>query len=162
MSENRRLVAWTRTLARAGESQLVPRNSPHNPRRFTHRECARLMGFPDWYVLVPGPTDTHPDEIAAKKRKTMENSVATPGDCSPTPDSRADGSGWLNGTYQMIGNAVCPPLVAALAGAVIAHSDIPCSQMGGETDWVSFGRAVAVQLAVSAIDRKQCGGAGVN
>ena len=76
-------------------------------------------------------------------------------------DSRADESGWLNATYQMIGNAVCPPLVAALGGAVLAHSDIPAHHVGSaeEVDWVSTGLAVAVRLALSAVDRKESGGA---
>lgn len=36
-----------------GESQLVPCCSPHHPRRFSVRECARLMGFPNSYRLLP-------------------------------------------------------------------------------------------------------------
>ena len=39
-----------------GESQLVPRSLPHNPRRFTHREAARLMGVE--------PTGTLPQQAA--------------------------------------------------------------------------------------------------
>lgn len=36
-----------------GESQLVPCHAPHHPRRFSPRECARLMGFPNSYRLIP-------------------------------------------------------------------------------------------------------------
>ena len=34
-----------------GHSQLVPRWAPDNPRLFTPRECARIMGFPNTYQL---------------------------------------------------------------------------------------------------------------
>ena len=34
-----------------GESQLVPCHAPHRPRRFSIRECARLMGFPSYYKV---------------------------------------------------------------------------------------------------------------
>ena len=34
-----------------GQSQLVPRWAPYNPRLFTPRECARIMGFPESYQL---------------------------------------------------------------------------------------------------------------
>jgi len=30
-----------------GNTQVVPRDPPHNPRFFTQRECARLQGFPE-------------------------------------------------------------------------------------------------------------------
>ena len=32
-----------------GDSQLVPSSAPHPPRRFSVRECARAMGFPNSY-----------------------------------------------------------------------------------------------------------------
>ncbi|CAJ1435032.1 unnamed protein product, partial [Effrenium voratum] len=35
-----------------GLSQLVPRVSPSNPRLFTGRECARIMGFPNRFDLA--------------------------------------------------------------------------------------------------------------
>ena len=37
---------------RKGNSQLVPRPAPFKPRRFTPRECARLMGFPNSFKLT--------------------------------------------------------------------------------------------------------------
>ena len=40
-----------------GQSQLVPRLAPHNPRLFTPRECARIMGFPESYQLGEGSRD---------------------------------------------------------------------------------------------------------
>ena len=40
-----------------GQSQLVPRLAPHNPRLFTPRECARIMGFTESYQLGEGSRD---------------------------------------------------------------------------------------------------------
>eukprot|EP00980_Cylindrotheca_fusiformis_P010375 scaffold2306_cov132-Cylindrotheca_fusiformis.AAC.10 len=89
-----------------GESQLVPCRSPHHPRRFSVRECARLMGFPNSYRLLP--------------------------------------------QRDMQGNAVCPPLVAALAGAVLAH----CNLNEGRIDWVRKGRDTAIGIALSCTRTK--------
>ena len=36
-----------------GESQLVPCKAPHPPRRFSVREMARMMGFPNSYEFLP-------------------------------------------------------------------------------------------------------------
>jgi DNA (cytosine-5)-methyltransferase 1 len=69
--------------------------------------------------------------------------------------------------YRMIGNAVCPPLIAALAGAVLDHITICCCpnatddsdhhdqhqhqhQHQHHIDWVQKGRKVAVELAIAA------------
>lgn len=46
------LVSHYGTSLGKGNSQLVARQAPLNPRRFTPRECARLMGFPDSYRLT--------------------------------------------------------------------------------------------------------------
>lgn len=40
-----------------GQSQLVPRLAPQNPRLFTPRECARIMGFAESYQLGEGSRD---------------------------------------------------------------------------------------------------------
>lgn len=49
--------------------------------------------------------------------------------------------------YRAIGNAVCPPLIAALAGAVLDR----CPDIAvGDDDWVQKGREIAVQLAIAA------------
>ena len=54
----------------------------------------------------------------------------------------------------MIGNAVCPPLIAALAGAVLDRvlTTKPPSgmQSSNSSDWVAWGRHVAVGLAYEA------------
>lgn len=102
-----------------GNSQLVPRAPPHNPRRFTPRECARLMGFPEGF------------EFGLRPPEKGVNS-------------------WLVSLYQMLGNAVCPPVIAALCGAIVAHcQDFPGHDLSA--DWASAGRAAAIGLALRAL-----------
>lgn len=97
-----------------GESQLVPCCSPHNPRRYSIRECARLMGFPNSYKFLPQRENQ--GDMAYRK----EN-------------------------YRMFGNAVCPPLMAILAGAVLAT----CDADNGTVEWGERGHNIAIQLAES-------------
>jgi DNA (cytosine-5)-methyltransferase 1 len=117
-----------------GESQLVPgscrndgggatdssnnKSNASNPRRFSPRECARLMGFPATFQLParrPGQ-----GEMAHVKEQ-----------------------------YRMLGNAVCPPLVAALVGAVLAH--VPQIQgYRDHSDWEEWGRHTAIWIAQAA------------
>ena len=123
---------YGKSIAR-GHSQLVPGSArslsnnkctgsattSSNPRRFTPRECARLMGFPNSYILPPS-TNVHQCPMAYNKE-------------------------W----YQMFGNAVCPPIIAAIAGAVLDRC--PDHVRAAQTDWIEFGRTIAVQLAYDAI-----------
>lgn len=102
-----------------GESQLVPCGAPHNPRRFSPRECARLMGFPNTFCLAD--------------RREGQNEMAH-----------------VKEQYRVFGNAVCPPLIAALAGAVLAH----CPGIAGyqqNADWVEWGRECSIRLAYAAM-----------
>lgn len=104
-----------------GKSQLVP-CATGNPRRFSARECARIMGFPDRFILP--------------KQRENQGEMAH-----------------LKEQYRMFGNAVCPPLIAAIAGAVLAR----CNKMTGYSDhscWVDRGRFVAVKLANEATLRQ--------
>ena len=101
-----------------GDSQLVPCRAPHSVRRFSPRECARLMGFPNSYKL--------PD------RREGQGEMA-----------------WYKEQYRMFGNAVCPPLIAALAGAVLAR----CKDISGyekHKDWEEWGRQTAIRLSFAA------------
>jgi DNA (cytosine-5)-methyltransferase 1 len=112
-----------------GSSMLVPRAWPHNPRRYTARECARLMGFPD-------------DNF----------------DLGAVPEAASDGSGypatnvWFKAHYRMLGNAVCPPLICAVAGAILQQ----CPGIAGEYSadrarWEDVGLAAGLQLAIRAV-----------
>lgn len=107
-------------VSRAG-TQLAPRPAPHNPRRFTPRECCRLMGFPEAWELG-----------------------------SPEPDQCFNA--WFKSRYRMLGNAVCPPVVAALGGAVLGM----CPGIAGFyacPDWRDAGCTAAIRLAIEALPR---------
>jgi len=119
-----------------GESQLVPCSAttvPTSlPRRFSPRECLRIMGFPNSYKLPPRPNDSKQGDMAFCKEQ-----------------------------YRMAGNAVCPPLMAALAGAVLDRvlSVLPPQDEATSPDdtsnparssWVEWGRHVAIKLAYQA------------
>jgi DNA (cytosine-5)-methyltransferase 1 len=99
-----------------GNSQLVPCPAPSHPRRFSPMECARVMGFPASTFVFLTQSETQGDMAYLKKQ------------------------------YHMFGNAVCPPLIAAIAGAVIGS----CRPELRDA-WVVHGRNVAMQLAVSAV-----------
>jgi DNA (cytosine-5)-methyltransferase 1 len=108
-----------------GESQLVPCPAPSKfVRRFSPRECARIMGFPNSFKLSD-QSERQGDMAHIKEQ------------------------------YRMVGNAVCPPLIAALAGAVLAHCGP--SMVGNvvdgydrHDDWVVWGRETAIRIAYSA------------
>mmetsp|Transcript_17642 Transcript_17642/g.36368 ORF Transcript_17642/g.36368 Transcript_17642/m.36368 type:complete len:195 (+) Transcript_17642:410-994(+) len=54
-----------------GESQLVPCKAPHAPRRFSVREMARMMGFPNSYEFLP----PKPRQSAMAYRKEVSASA---------------------------------------------------------------------------------------
>jgi site-specific DNA-cytosine methylase len=81
-----------------GASQLRPQPAPRRPRLFTLRECLRLMGFPEQFQLA-----------------------APAGEHGEAPGRRQSAQAATREGYRMVGNAVCPPVVAALAAAVVAH-----------------------------------------
>ena len=98
-----------------GDSQLVPSCAPYPPRRFSVRECARIMGFPNTYEFCV--VRSNQGEMAHRKE-----------------------------LYRMLGNAVCPPLVAVLAGRVLAVVMKTDTQ-----NWSELGHQVAVDLACAAL-----------
>jgi hypothetical protein len=58
-------------------------------------------------------------------------------------------SNMMKRQYKMIGNAVCPPLIASIAGAVL-HC---CPMIVGyhhHPSWIEYGRHVAIHLAYEA------------
>jgi DNA (cytosine-5)-methyltransferase 1 len=107
------------------------------PRKFSPRECSRLMGFSNLSFQFDEPTSGNE----------------------------------LRKLYHMLGNAVCPPVVAAVAGAILDHiqrappqknSRVPKATTAGRIcgsdtngnnggDWASYGRIVAVELALDAV-----------
>jgi DNA (cytosine-5)-methyltransferase 1 len=100
-----------------GDSQLVPCCSPYPPRRFSVRECARIMGFPNTFQFCPIRAEENQGEMAHRKEG-----------------------------YRMLGNAVCPPLIAALAGSILDAAGVDTSD-----DWVRKGRRIAAELACAAL-----------
>ena len=131
-----------------GGSQLVPCLPPSNPRCFTVRECARLQGFPNSYALellsTPYPSSS-----------TLPSAAAT------TVRSAGRGRGGAaanNGTkalYRMIGNAVCPPVIAAIAEALLRFSGLPArsgASTGGDARQAGTTEdRVCVALALQAV-----------
>ena len=53
--------------------------------------------------------------------------------------------------YRKLGNAVCPPLIAALAGAVLAHCQLDSDK---HIDWTKKGRDTAVAIALACTRSK--------
>ena len=107
-----------------GNSQLVPSQAPHHPRRFTPRECARIMGFPNWF------------ELGGSSCKYSLNQKY---------DNNTAFNSFIKEQYFMLGNAVCPPLIAVLAGAVLNHI------LEDERDWSDVGLWSGLSLAFECI-----------
>ena len=54
--------------------------------------------------------------------------------------------------YRMIGNAVCPPIIAALAGRVLDLAGIGKGKNASDdANWTEKGRRVAIDLARAAL-----------
>lgn len=85
-----------------GDSMLVPQPWPLCPRRYTVRECARMMGFPDERYLL-GP-------VGSLTKSQLEN---------PGGMAYSAVNVWFKTHYRLLGNAVCPPVIAVLAGAIL-------------------------------------------
>ena len=114
-----------------GHSQLVPSPAPHHPRRFSPRECARAMGFSNNFLLGK----------CAKKRIKRENKYGT----------IAAFNGHIKEQYYMLGNAVCPPIIAVLAGAILSHVRSVQRQSECSDDWIDKGLWTGVELAYDAL-----------
>lgn len=70
------------------------------PRFFSRRECARLMGFPEWF--------------------RVDLSFGLAGGAEKEGQAGGGGHVDANRFYAQIGNAVCPPVVTAIAGPLLA------------------------------------------
>ena len=124
-----------------GHSQLVPSPAPTHPRRFTPRECARLMGFGHDYKL-----ETH---VAVREAATIDTNTN-----KNTNYTHQSPLAYIKEQYRMLGNAVCPPVIAALGGAILEK----CPGIAGynrHENWVDFGRLTACRLALEAVSPQQ-------
>lgn len=181
-SEKRYRLAWPNLVCNTlvshygiavarGHSQLVPL-ATGNPRRFSPRECARIMGFPNSFRLslpslddndgdngekiYDGGIDSNNHQISKKDSITIEHVNFKINTSKKKEDNKSMAErqteirmARIKQQYRMIGNAVCPPLVAAIAGAVLSY----CPDIEGyenHTDWTEWGRSVAIEIAHSA------------
>ena len=173
-SARRQMMAWHSNKHDDGNDQDKDSILPNtNPRRFSPRECIRIMGFPNSYQLPPKQKKR---SIAAMM---VGDGVETNSDQKEEsqeeqPHEQSDRA-FLKEQYRMAGNAVCPPLIAALAGAVLDHvlTDAPpptqmslsqdataasddgapvmtISTTTPATSWTDYGRQVAIDLACRA------------
>lgn len=136
-------LAWEDNVARTlnshygtsvgrGTSQLVPSEAPHRVRKFTPRECARIMGFADTFLLVP----LH----SSRKKNTSSSSF----------QSIHEINKYLKDQYCMFGNAVTPPVIAAIASAILSKCDI---QSNHNINWVEVGRLTSCHLALKTVKK---------
>lgn len=109
-----------------GNSQLVPSPAPYHPRRFTPRECARIMGFSNSFVLGAGKQFCHD---AQNHHYDNEEALF---------------NSFIKEQYHMLGNAVCPPIIAILASAILAHSS-------EDDSMIERGLRVGIELALDAV-----------
>lgn len=123
-----------------GESQLVPCHAPHNPRRFSIREVARIMGFPNSFQVTP---------------PKFKNRITS----STTPEAIWQSEmAYRKLHYRMFGNAVCPPVIAALAGAVLERCNIALDdeEKNSDNDWTRKGLDTGIALALAATKPLPC------
>ena len=126
-----------------GNSQLVPGSAPANPRVFTPRECARVMGFPNWFEI--------PETTAREDDETRGDYTANDNTGENDQDIIAERS-HRKRLYLMFGNAVCPPVIAVLAGAVLAEIIITGDDDERTCiDWRAKGLEAAISLSLEAI-----------
>ena len=112
-----------------GNSQLVPSQAPYHPRRFTPRECARIMGFNNSFILGEYKVkETH--------RKYKDETLSL-------------FNGFIKEQYYMLGNAVCPPVIAVLAGSII--NCIPNIRTTCDTNWIDRGLWTGIKVACGAV-----------
>lgn len=106
-----------------GDSQLVPSSSPQPPRRFSVRECARIMGFPNTFNFA----DIRPEqgEMAHRKEgyRMIGNSVCPP-------------------LISALAGSVLDAAGVNIEKAILSSED---------KNWTAKGRSVAVDLACSAL-----------
>ena len=129
-----------------GNSQLVPGSAPANPRVFTPRECARVMGFPNYFQI---PNTTAREDV--ETRRTGHTNDTSRNDNDDNGQDIIAERSHRKRLYLMFGNAVCPPLIAVLAGAVLAEITESNDKEKRRNDWRSKGLEVAVSLSLEAV-----------
>ena len=105
-------------------------------RRFTPRECARIMGFSNTFSLGKF--------ICKKKEDTTE---------SFDDEAISTFNSYIKENYYMLGNAVCPPVIAAISGSILAcvFQEMNDTSKGNNRDWSSFGLFKGIELSISSL-----------
>ena len=146
-----------------GKTCLLPQRAPLNPRKFTPRECARFMGFGDEVLLLECLHLPSSREPSSRERGTVFS--GTPILCGngasvvPSSRERRSFAAMVRAWYRLLGNAVCPPVIAALAGAVLEDEEGGTEegqrQMSGHARY--RGPRAAARLALGAVrgDRRE-------
>lgn len=93
----------------------MPSRAPDNPRKFTPRECARIMGFSNSFILG-NYTYNESQPIVVTKVEEVESFFVS------------SFNRFIKEQYYMLGNAVSPPVIAILAGSIL-ECIIPASSM---------------------------------
>ncbi|GFH50119.1 hypothetical protein CTEN210_06595 [Chaetoceros tenuissimus] len=122
-----------------GNSQLVPNATPLNPRRFTPRECARVMGFSNTFTL---------GKFICKKKESTDESF--------DDEAISTFNSYIKENYYMLGNAVCPPVIATIAGSILAcaFEEKDETSKGENFDWSNFGLLKGIELSFSSVSAK--------
>ncbi len=125
------LISHYGTCVGNGASMLVPQEWPFNPRLYTVKECARLMGFPD-AVYDPGPVGLSASQLL-----------------NPHGGQYSATRVWFKTHFRMLGNAVCPPVIAVISGALL---DRLFPVHAGEVSLTDAGLLTAIRLTYGAVD----------
>jgi len=135
----------------AGASQLRPQTAPRLPRLLTIRECLRIMAFPEAFTLPPADFTLPPADSTLPPADPLRGPRADEGTAFPPPPSFVSEAARRRAAYRMIGNAVCPPIIAALAASLLAHLEGPASASGGAEKWREASIRAAVGLMRCAL-----------
>jgi|EP01046_Picozoa_sp_COSAG06_P004928 hypothetical protein len=111
-------------------------------RFFTRRECARLMGFPEWFRVDLG------FGLAGGGAR---------GDRGSAPD---DGAVDGNRFYAQIGNAVCPPVVTSLAEPLLEAMGVPLDRGDGSGTTTCMGASAAAATGAAQANSMSVDGEG--
>lgn len=115
----------------AVEGEVAP------PRFYTRREAARLMGFPDTFKVdlafgLAGGATAPVGQKKQQKNQKQHNSES--GSVGAEINRGQQGHGEqqeANRFYVQIGNAVCPPIVTAIAAQLLDHCGLRLRAGGG-------------------------------
>ena len=110
------------------------------------------MGFPHWFD-IPETTLREDDKTSCGDDK---KSSATANDNKEIDPEIVAERSHRKRLYLMFGNAVCPPLIAVLAGAVLAEGMIDKSDRTN-INWRSKGLEVAVSLSLESVKESRRG-----